>query len=256
MSTQRKIILAGNWKMHKTVKESIELAQCVEEKLSKLPITVLLFPPFTAIYAVSKSLKGRIGIGGQNMYYEKEGAFTGEISPLMLKEAGAEYVIIGHSERRNIFNEKDQLLNKKVHSAIENALNVVLCVGEKLEERKSNRTKEVIEREIKEDLQGIKKQDLEKIIIAYEPIWAIGTGITAKPEEVAEVHRFIRTLLDDMFGKGAGSNMTILYGGSIKPNNIKSLADMNEIDGGLVGGASLQCESFYTIGKILSEVKA
>lgn len=256
MSNKRKIILAGNWKMHKTVKESIELAQCVEEKLSKLSITVLLFPSFTAIYAVNKSLKGEIGIGGQNMYFEKEGAFTGEVSPVMLKEAGAKYVIIGHSERRNIFNEKDQLLNKKVHSAIENGLNAVLCIGEKLEERKANKTKEVIEREIKEDLKGITKQDLEKIIIAYEPIWAIGTGITAKPEEVAEVHKFIRALLDGMFGKGTGNSMTILYGGSVKPNNIRSLAAMDDIDGALVGGASLQCESFYEIGKILSEVKA
>ncbi len=252
----RKIILAGNWKMHKTIKESVELAQCIEKKFSKLPITVLLFPPFTAIYAVNKSLKSHIGIGGQNMYFEKEGAFTGEISPVMLKEAGAEYVIIGHSERRNIFGEDNQLLNKKVRSAIENGLNIVLCVGEKLEERKSNKTKEVIEREIKRGLQGIIKQDLEKIIIAYEPIWAIGTGITAKPEEAAEVHRFIRNLLSDMFDKDTGKDVTILYGGSVKPNNIKSLAVMDDIDGGLVGGASLQCESFYTIGKILSEVKA
>ena len=250
----REIILAGNWKMHKTIEEGESLVKCLEEKFKDSPLKVIVFPPFTAINATAKIAK-QIEVGGQNMYFEKEGAFTGEVSPIMLKEAGAEYVIIGHSERRNIFGEKDELINKKVHSALENGLKVVLCIGEKLEERNAGKTEEVIENELKKDLDGLSSKDITNIIIAYEPIWAIGTGVSAKPEQAEEVHKFIRNLLDERFGDNVGENTTILYGGSVKPANIESLAKMKDIDGGLVGGASLKCESFFEIGKVLSKIK-
>ncbi len=250
----REIILAGNWKMHKTIEEGEALVSCLEEKFKDLHLKAIVFPPFTAINATAKIAK-KIKVGGQNMYFEKEGAFTGEVSPIMLKEAGAEYVIIGHSERRNIFEEKDELINKKVHSALENGLKVVLCVGEKLEERNTRKTEEVIENELKKDLAGVSSKDISNIIIAYEPIWAIGTGVSAKPEQAEEVHKFIRNLLNNKFGNNVGENTTILYGGSVKPANIESLAKMGNIDGGLVGGASLKCESFFEIGKVLSKVK-
>ena len=252
----RKTILAGNWKMHKLIKESVELASCVDEKASSLPIDVIVFPAFTSLSAVSNVFKGRkVKVGAQNMYFEEEGAFTGEVSPNMIKDAGASYVILGHSERRNIFKEDDVLIGKKVVSAIQHDLNVILCVGEKLEERKEGLTKKVIEDELKTDLSAVSKEDLDKVVIAYEPIWAIGTGVSAKPEQAEEVHAFIRSLLDSIYGSGVGEKMTILYGGSVKPANIESLAKMPDIDGGLVGGASLKCNDFVEIGKVLSKVK-
>ncbi len=252
----RDIILAGNWKMHKTIKESKELAVCLTEKFTGLPLNVIIFPTFTSLYSVSELLKStNISVGGQNVYFEKEGAFTGEISPMMLREAGAKYVIAGHSERRNIFNEPDELIKKKIRSVVENEMDVILCVGEKLEERDAGRTEKVISKEIRIALDGISRGTLEHIIIAYEPVWAIGTGVAASPNGVAEIHRFIRSILDDMFGKGIGANRTILYGGSIKPKNFREFAMLDEIDGGLVGGASLKCEDFYDIGKILVECK-
>ena len=250
----REIILAGNWKMHKLLGESKELVSCLEEKFGDSKLKVIVFPPFTAISETAK-VAIKVKVGAQNMHFEEKGAFTGEISPLMVKDAGAEYVIIGHSERRNIFGETDDLLNKKVHSALNHGLKVVLCVGEKLEERQSGKTEEVIKRELSKDIEGLKKEDLENIIIAYEPIWAIGTGVSAKPEQAEEVHKFIRNFVDQIFGNSAGQNVTILYGGSVKPANIESLAQMPDIDGGLVGGASLDCESFHKIGTILSEIK-
>ncbi len=250
----RKIILAGNWKMHKLIEDGENLVNCLEEKFKNSPLEIIVFPPFTSLSAISKTAR-KIKIGAQNMHFEDEGAFTGEISPLMLKDAGAEYVIIGHSERRNIFGETDQLINKKIKSALTHNIKAVLCVGEKLNDRQSGKTKEVIENELSKDLSGLNKEDMENIIIAYEPIWAIGTGVSAKPEQAEEVHKFIRNLLGKMFGKSVGENTTVLYGGSVKPSNVESLAKMKDIDGGLVGGASLDCESFYKIGQILSEIK-
>jgi triosephosphate isomerase len=252
----RKIILAGNWKMHKLIKESVELATCVDEKVSSLPIDVLVFPPFTALSSVSEALKDRkVKVGAQNMYFEEEGAFTGEISPNMVKDAGGSYVILGHSERRNIFKEDNALIGKKVVSAIQHGLKAILCVGEKLEERNAGKTEKVIEEEIKTNLSAVSKKDLDNVIIAYEPIWAIGTGVSAKPEQAEEVHKFIRSLIDTLYGEGTGDKMTILYGGSVKPGNIESLAKMPDIDGGLVGGASLKCDDFVKIGETLSAIK-
>ncbi len=252
----RKTILAGNWKMHNLIEESVSLASCVNEKSSSLPIDVIVFPAFTALSSVSSLLKGKkVKVGAQNMYFEEEGAFTGEVSPNMIKDAGASYVILGHSERRNIFKEDNELIGKKVVSAIQHNLNVVLCVGEKLEEREKGLTEKIIEEEIKTNLSAVSKEDLDKIIIAYEPIWAIGTGVSAKPEQAEEVHKFIRSLLNSIYGNGVGENMTVLYGGSVKPANIESLAKMPDIDGGLVGGASLKCGDFVKIGEVLSKVK-
>ncbi len=250
----RQIILAGNWKMHKLIGEGKELVSCLEEKFQGSKLRVIVFPPFTALSEISKTAE-KIKVGAQNMHFEEQGAFTGEISPLMLKDAGGEYVILGHSERRNIFKETDELINKKVHSALKHNIKVVLCVGEKLEERQNEKTNEVIENELSKNLAGLKKEDMENIIIAYEPIWAIGTGVSAKPEEVDEVHKFIRNSLDKMFGKNTGGDVTILYGGSVKPANVESLAKMQNIDGGLIGGASLKCDSFYETGVILSKIK-
>ena len=253
----RKIILAGNWKMHKLIKESIELASCVNEKVSSLPIDVIIFPTFTSLSSVSKVLKGKkLKVGAQNMYFEEEGAFTGEVSPDMIKDAGASYVILGHSERRNIFKEDNELIGKKVVSAIQHDLNVVLCVGEKLEEREKGLTEKVIEEEIKTNLSAVSKEDLDKIIVAYEPIWAIGTGVSAKPGQAEDVHKFIRSLLDSIYGEGSGESMTVLYGGSVKPANVESLAKMPNIDGGLVGGASLKCDDFVKIGEVLYRIKS
>ncbi|MEA3312937.1 MAG: triose-phosphate isomerase [Caldisericota bacterium] len=252
----RDIILAGNWKMHKTIKASKEIAVCLKEKFAGLPLNVIIFPSFTALYFISELLKGtNISVGGQNVYFEKEGAFTGEISPIMLKEAGARYVIVGHSERRNIFKEPDELIKKKIRSVVENGMDAILCVGEKIEERDAGRTEEVINKEIRIALDGISREVLDRIIVAYEPVWAIGAGVTASPDEAADIHKFIRSILDDLFGRGMGENTTILYGGSIKPKNFREFAILDEIDGGLVGGASLKCEDFYDIGKILADCK-
>ncbi len=253
----RRIILAGNWKMHKLIEDGITLAKCTENGVKDLPLDVIVFPPFTAIHPVYNALgpDSKVKVGAQNMHFEEKGAFTGEISPLMLKDAGAEYVILGHSERRNIFGETDSFINKKVKSALSHGLKVVLCVGEKLEEREAGKTEEVIKSELIADLSEVSREELESIIIAYEPIWAIGTGVSAKPEQAEEVHKYIRSLLDEMFGSGTGNNTTVLYGGSVKPKNIESLAKMPDIDGGLVGGASLKCEDFVEIGKILAKTK-
>ncbi len=253
----RKVILAGNWKMHELIEDGIMLAKCVEKSVEDLPIDVIVFPPFTTIHPVYNALgpNSKVKVGAQNMYFEEKGAFTGEISPLMIKDAGAEYVILGHSERRNIFGETDELINKKVKSALSHNLKVILCVGEKLEERENGKTEEIIKNELSSDLDGIGKKELGNIIIAYEPIWAIGTGVSAKPEQAEEVHKFIRAFFDNEFGPGTGADMTVLYGGSVKPANIESLAKMPDIDGGLVGGASLKCTDFARIGKLLSKTK-
>ena len=253
----RRSLIAGNWKMNLDRKSSIELVKTLVEGSKDVnDRDILVCPSYPLLPIVKEVLNGsNIWLGAQNMHFEEEGAFTGEISPLMLKDAGAKYVIIGHSERRNIFGETDQLINKKIKSALNHNIKVVLCVGEKLNDRQSGKTEEVIENELSKDLSGLNNADAENIIIAYEPIWAIGTGVSAKPEQAEEVHKFIRSLLEKMFNKDIGENTTILYGGSVKPSNVELLAKMKNIDGGLVGGASLDCESFYKIGQVLSEIK-
>ncbi|MFN4227453.1 MAG: triose-phosphate isomerase [Candidatus Ratteibacteria bacterium] len=243
----RKSIIAGNWKMYKTPTESINFVKELKEKVKKYnDRDVLICPPFTSLYPVSEILKNSsIKLGAQNVYFENEGAYTGEISPLMLKDIGVEYVICGHSERRNIFGETDKIINKKVKKIVENDMKAILCVGEKLEEREKNLTFKVIENQIKNCLEGFDK--LEKLLIAYEPVWAIGTGKTALPEQAEEVHIFIRELISKIYNKDIAENLIIMYGGSVKPENIDQLMEKENIDGVLVGGACLKIESFLRI---------
>ncbi|WP_163327551.1 triose-phosphate isomerase [Desulfurobacterium thermolithotrophum] len=250
----RRFLIAGNWKMHKTVSEAIELVRELKNLVKDVnDRDILICPPFTALYPVSKELEdSNITLGGQNMYFEEQGAFTGEVSPLMLKSVGCSYVILGHSERRHIFGESDELINKKVLSAINHGLIPILCVGELLEERENGKTKEVVEEQIREGLKNVNKD--AEFVIAYEPVWAIGTGKTATPELAEEVHFFIRKALSDMFGNEKASSVRILYGGSVKPKNAAGLLKMENIDGALVGGASLKAESFAKIVKFDMEV--
>ena len=245
----RRLLIAGNWKMHKTVQEAVELVRELKELVSDVKDRdILVCPPFTALYAVSRELEGsNIALGAQNMFYEEKGAFTGEISPLMVKDVGCSYVILGHSERRHIFGETDELINKKVLSAVNHGLIPILCVGETLQEREEDKTKEVIERQVKEGLKGL--NETSEFVIAYEPVWAIGTGKTATPELAEKVHSFIREILAEMFGKEKADSIRILYGGSVQPENAAGLMSQPNIDGSLVGGASLKAESFAKIVK-------
>ncbi|MGC9171483.1 triose-phosphate isomerase [Caldisericum sp.] len=249
----KKYFLFANWKMHKTIKESLEYADCLKNfKDYAEEVKIGIFPPFTALESFAKSVRSLpVSVGAQNMYHEEKGAFTGEISPLMLNEIGVKYVLIGHSERRHIFNEDNSLINKKVLSAMGHGIMPVLCVGETLDERNENKTKEVIREQIVKGLNGVNTTDF---VIAYEPVWAIGTGINATPEQAKEVHQFIKELLHEKFGDSS-SEISILYGGSIKSDNFNSLASVEEIDGGLVGGASLDCKTFIELYKILMNKK-
>ncbi len=233
--------------MHKTVPEALKLVRELKEKVGKVSDReVLVCPPFTSLYPVGKELKGSsIKLGAQNMFYEEEGAYTGEISPVMLKDVGCSFVILGHSERRNIFKEDDELINKKVLSAVEHGLVPILCVGEKLKEREEGKTKEVVKRQVVNGLKGLRGD--KEFVIAYEPVWAIGTGKSATPEMAQEVHAFIREVLKELFGEETANKVRILYGGSVKPENAKGLLSMPDIDGALVGGASLKAESFAKI---------
>jgi len=243
----KKNLIAGNWKMYKTPSESISFVSSLIKNLKNYDDRdVLICPPFTSLFPVSQIIKDSyVKLGAQNVYFENEGAYTGEISPLMLKDVGVEYVICGHSERRNIFKETDEVINKKVKKVAEIGMKPILCVGEKLEERENGETFEVVENQIKKCLEGFK--DIEKLVIAYEPVWAIGTGKTALPEQAEEVHVFIRELISKLYNFEIAENLIILYGGSVKPENIDSLMREKNIDGVLVGGACLKIESFLRI---------
>lgn len=238
-------IIIGNWKMNKTGREAVKLVSALKKR--KLGNEVVLCPPFTSLFLVSKELKNsKIKLGAQNMHYAEDGAFTGEISPRMLKELNCKYVILGHSERRIHFSETDDIINRKVHTALEKKIRPVLCIGENLKERKIGRAKSVVKKQLQNCLRDVKKKDISYFVIAYEPVWAIGTGKTAKPEQVQEMHSFIREFLLKMFGNAA-RNVRIVYGGSVTPKNIKDLISMKDIDGALVGGASLKADSFAKI---------
>ncbi len=243
----RRLLVAGNWKMHKTVPEAVELVRELKFQLTqKRDREVLVCPPFTSLYPVGLELKGSfIKLGAQNMFYEEKGAFTGEISPVMLKDVGCSYVIVGHSERRHIFGENNELINKKFLSAIRHGLIPILCVGETLEERENGKTSEVVSEQVKRGIEGVNADD--EFVIAYEPVWAIGTGKTATPEIAQEVHQQIREILRSELGNEKAESVRILYGGSVKPENAKGLLEMPDIDGALVGGASLKAESFSKI---------
>ncbi len=248
---KREFIIAGNWKMNKTVEESIDFVKELDNKIEVNDrVKVLIFPPFTSIYSI-RNLSDKIKIGSQNLFYEEKGAYTGEISPLMLKNL-VDYVLIGHSERRGIFKELDSDINKKIKTALKYKFNPVLCIGETLEQRKEGETFERIKKQIDEDLKGLKEQEIKSIIIAYEPIWAIGTGETATPAQAQEVHGFIRELLNEKVENP--EDIFILYGGSVKPENSFDLLSQKDINGALIGGASLKIDSFSAIIEISCKI--
>lgn len=247
----RKIIIAGNWKMNKTIEESVTLANGVRRELFNIEnIEVVLCPPSTSLSDVSDViLDTNIHLGAQNMYWESEGAFTGEVSSKMLKQLGCEYVIIGHSERRTYFGETNETVNKKVKAALKEGLFPIMCVGEKLKERETGKTFDVVSEHIEKGLLNVDSKEILNLVIAYEPVWAIGTGKNATPREAEEVQKFIRELLAKQYGKEISERICIQYGGSVNTNNIESLIKEKDIDGALVGGASLDEKSFVDIVK-------
>jgi triosephosphate isomerase len=249
--TNEKPFIAGNWKMHKTIPEALDLVNGLREEGAVQEEAVLVvIPPFTALSEINKTIEGsRVGLGAQNMYWEEKGAFTGELSPGMLKDAGCQYVVIGHSERRQYFGETDETVNKKIKAALSHDLTPIMCIGESLEEREKGETIKKVEAQITEGLKDLSAEEFSRIIIAYEPIWAIGTGLTATPEQAEEVHRFIRDKLSERYGNETAAYAIILYGGSVKPANTFSLLREKNINGALVGGASLEAESFIQIAK-------
>jgi len=241
--------IAGNWKMNKTVGEALDLIRGLKTAVSEVKgVEVAVAPPFTALHAVHKELEGSsILLAAQNLYWEEKGAFTGEISPLMLKEAGCQYVIIGHSERRQFFGESDETVNRRIKAALAQGLRVIFCIGETLREREEAKTFTVLDRQVSGGLKGLGDKDLKSMAIAYEPVWAIGTGKTATPEQAEEVHRFIREKVKMLYSQEISEEIRIQYGGSVTPDNIKGLMNQPNIDGALVGGASLKAESFSKI---------
>jgi triosephosphate isomerase len=241
--------MAGNWKMNKTVAEALDLVRELKASLSKIEgVEVAVAPPFTALYAVGKELKGSsIRLAAQNLFWEEKGAYTGEVSPPMLKEVGCYYVILGHSERRQFFGETDDTVNRKIKAALAQGLNVIFCIGETLKEREEGKTFSVIERQAKEGLKEITQEETKRVVIAYEPVWAIGTGKTATPQQAEEVHRFIREKLKGVYSPEVAEQFRIQYGGSVTPENVKGLMEQKNIDGALVGGASLKTDTFSKI---------
>ena len=241
----RRKVIAGNWKMNMLPNDTIDFINALEPNVKESDSEIIICVPFTDLfYAISFCQGTNIHVGAQNVFYEDSGAYTGEVSAQMLKCINTEYVIIGHSERRKYFAETDEIVNKKVHKAIENGLKPIICVGETLEEREQGKAIEKITSQISEALKGVTKENLENIIIAYEPIWAIGTGKTATKEDANEAIKAIRSKINEQFGT---DDITILYGGSVKPENANELFQMSDIDGALVGGASLKASSFKAI---------
>ncbi|SHH94274.1 triose-phosphate isomerase [Sporanaerobacter acetigenes] len=241
-------IIAGNWKMNNTVDEAVNLIKGIKNGERNADVEVVVCVPFTDLWQVKKEIEGtNIKLGAQNMHWEDSGAFTGEISPLMLKEIGIDYVIIGHSERRQYFNETDETVNKKVKSALKYDIRPIICVGETLEEREKGTEKDVVKRQVKAALEDIEGKYIKDIVIAYEPIWAIGTGKTASNKDANDMISFIRQTVSDKYGEEISQKMRIQYGGSVKPNNIKELMAESDIDGALVGGASLKADDFLKL---------
>ncbi len=246
---KRRPLIAGNWKMHKTISETLAYIEAFKPLVAGVTDRdIMLAPPFTALDAAQRALEGSsILLGAQNCHWEDQGAFTGEISPRMLADIGVTHVIIGHSERRHIFRETDEMIRQKIEAALKHELKPILCIGETLEEREAGKTFAVLERQLKEGLKGLSAGDLKDLVVAYEPVWAIGTGKTATPEQAQEAHAFCRRLLAEMFGKEFAENIRILYGGSVKPENVVGLMARPDIDGALVGGASLKPDVFARI---------
>ena len=248
----RKTVIAGNWKMNNDLRESekliVELKNLLQNE--KPNCDVIVCPPYTSLSEASKLLKGsQIKLGAQNMHFEENGAFTGEVSAMMLKSVGCEYVILGHSERRHIFGESNEMINKKIKKALSAGLKPIFCVGELLEERERGTTNDVVKKQILKGLAEISADEMKNIIVAYEPVWAIGTGKTASPAQAQEVHEFIRDLVEITYSLEVANDLVIQYGGSVKPDNAKELISQKDIDGALVGGACLKADSFMGIIK-------
>ena len=243
----RKPIIAGNWKMHKTIAEALEFVNEVKDRVNNDKVEAVICAPFTLLKDLKQATKGtNIKIGAQNMHFEEKGAFTGEISPLMLKELDMDYVVIGHSERRQYFNETDETVNKKVLKALEVGIDPILCVGETLEEREARNTKDVCKVQVEKALENVSKEDLAKVVIAYEPVWAIGTGKTATSEDANDVIAYIREVVANLYGELA-NEVRIQYGGSVKPSNVAEIMNQSDIDGALVGGASLEANDYVEL---------
>jgi len=246
----RKPFIAANWKMNKTIGEALEFIKEFEISLKEIDtslVDIVIAPPFTALQALKENIKSDISLSAQNMFWEDKGAYTGEISPLMLRDVGCKHVIIGHSERRQYFAETDESINKKLKKALFHGLSPIFCVGETLEQRERGETFDVVRNQIEKGLDGLGEGAMYNIIIAYEPVWAIGTGKTATPQQAEEVHGAIRALLRETYGKDLSTQAKIIYGGSVTPSNIGDLIRCNNIDGALVGGASLKVDSFSGI---------
>lgn len=244
----RRPLIAGNWKMYKTTSEALGFVEAFIPLMGESDIEVALCVPFTQLPAVKEAIKDtKIKIGAQNMHYDDEGAFTGEISPVMLKEIGVDYCIIGHSERRSYFGETDGTVNKKLHAAFKHGITPILCVGESLEERDSGKTEYIVRGQIENGLSDLEAKDVSRMVVAYEPIWAIGTGKTATAEQANETIAYIREVIREMYGEEISEQVRIQYGGSVKPNNASEIMNQEDIDGALVGGASLNPHDFIEI---------
>ena len=253
----RRLIIAGNWKMHKNISEAIELANGLKRQLYAVDsLDIVLCPAFTALFSVYEVIvDSNIQLGAQDVYWQKQGAFTGEVSPSMLKDTGCKFAIIGHSERRQHFSETNETVNKKIKAVLKAGLTPIVCVGETLSQREENKTLQVIKEQIQQGLKDISFEEAKTLVIAYEPIWAIGTGRNATAAQAEEAQKYIRNLLSQMYNDTIAEMIRIQYGGSVKPENIKELIQQPDIDGALVGGASLTIDSFTQIVKICAEVK-
>ena len=247
----RKPIVVGNWKMNTTPEEAVQLVKELKPLVAGIEaVEIGICPPFVCLTETSKLLKGtNIGLGAQNMYWEPEGAYTGEISAEMLLTSGCRYVILGHSERRTYFGETNATVHKRLEAALQSGLSPIVCVGETREQRESGKAEEVVSDHLRGAYEDISAADAQKTVIAYEPVWAIGTGLTATPDQAQEMHAFIRSVLTELYGDSVAQSLRIQYGGSMKPGNAKELLARKDIDGGLIGGAALQAESFAAIIK-------
>lgn len=247
--TPRRPLIAGNWKMFKSCGEAVETARKLVHLTAGVTHTdVMIAPSFTSLALVAETLNGSaMALGAQNLHWEKEGAFTGEISAGMIQSCGCTHVIIGHSERRQYFGETDETVNRRMRSALDKGLVPVLCIGETENERDQEKTMNVLDKQIKDGLKGLGSEELKTLVLAYEPVWAIGTGKTATPDQVQDVHAFLRSLIKELYGHERAASMRILYGGSVKPANICELMRLDDVDGALVGGASLDAETFNDI---------
>lgn len=244
----KKSYIAGNWKMFKTIEEAVSLVQTIKAGVKNADCTAIICPPFTALAAVSQALAdGPVELGAQNMHPETEGAFTGEISPVMLKDVRCRYVVLGHSERRLYFHEDDAFINEKVKTALKYSLVPIVCVGETLQQREARQQFEVVKAQFEGTFKDLTKDEILKLLIAYEPVWAIGTGKTATPEQAEQMQSYVRRLLKEKYDEDTAVKVPILYGGSVKPDNIAELMKKPNVDGALVGGASLKAESFVQI---------